>query len=293
MPCGRHATCCARDMASKIAVVAIAAPLMLVGLGWYTFRLHRTHSNLVLDADAYQRAFVDEKQKSSGLDVQLATCLKDRAEATTKGDDAAKSAAEAKATITATKSELEELRAQRAEAEARAAAFKQLTEKLKKMIDSGKLKVELRNGRMIVKLPAGILFASGSADLSSEGNTAIGEVAAILKQFPDRHFEVAGHTDNVPLKSSPFKDNWELSTARAVNVTERLIAAGLNPSKLVAAGYGQYAPLRNNTNEAGRQENRRIEIVLLPNIAELPSIPTTVGSGVAAAPTATTAPPKP
>jgi chemotaxis protein MotB len=277
--------------AKKRTAIAVVAPLMLVGLGWYTFKLHRAHANLVLDSSAYQQSLVDEKQKTSALDVQLSTCLKDRAEAKNKGDEAEKSVAAANATITATKSELDELRAQRAEAEARAAAFKSLTEKLKKMIDSGKLKVEIRNGRMIVKLPAGILFASGSADLSAEGNTAIGEVAAILKQFPDRHFEVAGHTDNVPLGSSTFKDNWELSTARAVNVTERLIAAGLNPAKLVAAGYGQFAPLRSNANEAGRQENRRIEIVLLPNLAELPSIPTTVGSAVAAAPTSS-APPK-
>ena len=289
-------------MGKKTTATAIVAPLLLVGLGWYTFQQHRARVDLALDADAYKSALADQQHKTNDVTAQLTACVKERDDVKTKGDEAAKSAASANATITATKGELDELRAQRAEAEARAAAFKSLTEKLKKMIDSGKLKVEIRNGRMIVKLPAGILFASGSADLSTEGATAITEVAGILKQFPDRHFEVAGHTDNVPLGSSSFKDdpqgaskfkdNWELSTARAVNVTERLIGAGLNPAKLVAAGYGQYAPLRSNANEAGRQENRRIEIVLLPDLAELPSLPTTVSSALAAAPTATTAPPK-
>src|SRR5205085_938366 len=107
-------------MAHKRTAIAIVAPLMLVGLGWYTFKLHRAHASLVLDSGAYQQALGDEKQKASSLDAQLATCLKDREAAKTKGEEAEKSAATANATITATKGELEELRAQRAEAEARA-----------------------------------------------------------------------------------------------------------------------------------------------------------------------------
>ena len=115
-----------------------------------------------------------------------------------------------------TKDELVELRKQRAEAEKRLAAFKALTAKFQAMIDSGKIKVVFRGGRMLVSLPAGILFASGKADLSKEGQTALAEVAGILKEFPDRNFMVAGHTDAAPLRASKFKDNWELSSARAL-----------------------------------------------------------------------------
>jgi chemotaxis protein MotB len=174
--------------------------------------------------------------------------------------------------LDASRAELAELRQQHEEAEKRVAALKSLTDKFRKMIDSGKLQVVHRNGRMVVKLPAGVLFGSGSADISNEGRTALKDVAAILKQFPDRRFLVAGHTDNVPIGPSAFKNNWELSTARALSVTTQLIAAGMNPARLAAAGYSEYEPVKSNGTEAGRHENRRIEIVLLPNLAELPTV---------------------
>ena len=128
------------------------------------------------------------------------------------------------------------------------------------MIDSGKLQVTMRHGRMIVKLPAEILFASGSADISKGGENALAEVAGILKQMPERRFMIAGHTDNIPVgPPSPFKNNLQLSTARAERVTETLITAGMNPAHLSAAGYSEYEPARENSTEAGRRENRRIE----------------------------------
>jgi chemotaxis protein MotB len=125
---------------------------------------------------------------------------------------------------------------------------------------------------MIVKLPAEILFASGSAQLSEAGHAPLKELAGVLKQFPDRRFMVAGHTDNVPIGPSNFKSNWELSTARAVTVTEFLASSGVNPSRLTAAGYSEYDPIRPNATEAGRSENRRIEIVLLPNVNEISAL---------------------
>lgn len=196
--------------------------------------------------------------------ASLTECSKGRAEE----KDARLSAAEA---LDASRSELAELRAQHEEAEKRVAALKSLTEKFRKMIDSGKLQVVLRHGRMVVKLPAGILFASGSAEISKEGKDALREVAAVLKQVPDRRLMVAGHTDNVPVvQPSPFKNNLELSTARALNVAEQLVASGLPAARLVAAGYAEHEPVRENSTEPGRHENRRIEIVLLPNISELP-----------------------
>jgi chemotaxis protein MotB len=272
-------------MAKKIGVdswIAFFALVGLCGLGWYAVKLRLAHGDLVESAHEQETALGTEKKKSVDLQAQLTKCIDDGAAAKTQTDIAAKSAADATATLTATQGELADLRAQRAEADARLAEFKAVTEKLKKMIDSGKLKVEIRNGRMIVKLPAGILFASGSAELSKDGQGAIGDVAAILKQFPDRRFEVAGHTDNVPLGPSPFKDNWELSTARAVTVTEQLIKAGMNPTKLIASGYAQFAPVRENSTEAGRQENRRIELVLLPNLAEIPGLVSANAGNVAA-----------
>ncbi|HEU4534329.1 MAG TPA: OmpA family protein, partial [Polyangiaceae bacterium] len=83
---------------------------------------------------------------------------------------------------------------------------------------------------------------------------------------------IAGHTDNRPVTEAKYKNNRELSTARALNVTEYLIKSGMKPNTLVSAGYAEFDPVGNNGTPAGRQENRRIEIVLLPNIEELPRL---------------------
>lgn len=186
-----------------------------------------------------------------------------------------KSAAETRAgaldeSMKASAAELDELRKQRAEADKRLAAFTALTEKFRKMIDAGNVQVVVRDGRMVMKLPAGILFDSGSAELSKPGQMALMEVAVILKGFTDRHFMIAGHTDNVPpAKGAKYSSNWALSTLRAVTVTEFLIGAGMKPESLVAAGYGEFDPV----SKSNKSENRRIEIVLLPNIEELPQMP--------------------
>ncbi|HEY4239244.1 MAG TPA: OmpA family protein [Kofleriaceae bacterium] len=167
---------------------------------------------------------------------------------------------------------LEELRKQKAAADARAATFKQLVAKLHSMIDSGQLKVVLRGGRMIIALPNDILFDSGATQLKPDGKAALAKVAAVLAQVPDRDFLVAGHTDNVPIKTELFPSNWELSTRRAVEVVHLLVADGMSPKVLAAAGYGEFDPVAPNDTLPNRAQNRRIEIVLQPNLSDLPPI---------------------
>jgi chemotaxis protein MotB len=190
--------------------------------------------------------------------------------------NAAKEKAGLEAEVAASREELAAVREQRALTEKRMEEWKRLTSKLAQMISSGKIKVSIRDGRMLVDLPSSVLFASGSADLQAAGKPTLAEVAKVLKEFPGRQFVVAGHTDNVPInpKTSPFKDNWELSAARALTVTKFLIENGLKPSTISAAGYGEYDPVATNANPRGQQLNRRIEIVLMPNLAELPKMPT-------------------
>ena len=125
---------------------------------------------------------------------------------------------------------------------------------------------------MIVKLSDEILFDPGKDDLKLEGKTALIEVTKILAGIPNRSFQVAGHTDNVPIKSRKFKSNWELSTSRAVNVVKFTIENGMPANRVSAAGYGEFDPVRDNSTEEGRQQNRRIEITLMPSIEELPKI---------------------
>ncbi|WP_394837641.1 OmpA family protein [Pendulispora rubella] len=241
-----------------------ALALALIGGGLYGW----------VRKNRYEKDLSEERAHWTNLEQKLDECTKGREQEKTSREGSERVAAETQSNLEASRTELEELRAEHAEAEKRLAAFKAITEKFRKMIDSGKLAVTVRHGRMIVKLPAGILFPSGSADLSKDGTEAISDVAHVLRQFPDRRFMVAGHTDNVPIgPPSPFKNNLELSTTRALTVTQQLIKAGMNAGRLVAAGYGEYEPATPNVNEASRQENRRIEIVLLPNIAELPAMP--------------------
>ena len=83
---------------------------------------------------------------------------------------------------------------------------------------------------------------------------------------------IAGHTDNVPIKSRSFKNNWYLSTARAISVLEFMVGAGFSVKNLAATGYGAEDPVQPNDTEAGKEQNRRIEIILVPNLEELPSL---------------------
>jgi chemotaxis protein MotB len=167
---------------------------------------------------------------------------------------------------------LEELRRQTAAAEARAATFRNLVARLKSMIDAGKLKVVIRDGRMLIALPNDVLFDSGKTDIKADGQAALADVAKVLATIPDRNFLVAGDTDNVPIHTARFPSNWELSTARSVEVTKFLIANGMRPQVLAAAGYGEFDPVAPNDSQEHQALNRRIEIVLQPNLADLPSL---------------------
>jgi chemotaxis protein MotB len=175
--------------------------------------------------------------------------------------------------LDASKEELATLRAQRAENEKRIAAINDIQKQFAKMIDTGALKVSARRGYLVLSLPAEVLFPSGVADLSKDGELKVLEVGLTLKRFPERRFLVIGHSDNQPLKNSVYKDNWELSTARALTVTRFLVRAGMNPKNLLPAGAGEHDPLIERAGLKDLARNRRIEIALLPAINELPPLP--------------------
>jgi chemotaxis protein MotB len=150
--------------------------------------------------------------------------------------------------------------------------FRTLVARFQKMINDGKLEVLVRGGRMLVKLRDDILFDPGKVDVKSGGQDALREVALILKDVPDRDFQVAGHTDNVPIKGRRYRSNWQLSTERALQVARILREAGMPANHLSAAGFADTVPVAENVTEEGRRKNRRIEIVLEPNISELPNL---------------------
>ena len=165
-----------------------------------------------------------------------------------------------------------ELSRAHAQAEERAAQFRKLVTQFRKMTESGKLKVEIRDNRMIVSLGDRILFDPGKTQVKPEGAETLKQVTTILKEIRGRDFQVAGHTDNAPIRSVRYRSNWDLSTARAVEVVNFMIAAGMESGRLSAAGYGDQAPVGSNETPDGRSQNRRIEITLMPNLDDLPPI---------------------
>ncbi len=105
-------------------------------------------------------------------------------------------------------------------------------------------------------------FASGKADLLPAGLRILKKVAALAARHSDLHLEVTGHTDNIPIATSEFPSNWELSTARSSRVARYLIECGVGASRLTVQGYGSFHPLRPNNSPGNRAVNRRVEIRL-------------------------------
>jgi len=221
---------------------------------------------------AQDKRLLEEKNSAMG-DENLAL----KAKLTSMGQDVSKLQTQA-GQMVANLSEKEQMiadlmKAQEA-ARKRAAVYQNLVNKFQKMISSGKLKVSVRKGRMIVQMSDKILFDPGKAKLKKEGSEALLEVTVVLAGIAERQFQVAGHTDNIPIKTRRFKSNWELSTARAVNVVKFMAKNGMDPSRLSAAGYGPFDPVGDNSKDEGRQLNRRIEITLMPQLDEMPGIAT-------------------
>lgn len=159
------------------------------------------------------------------------------------------------------------------------ARFEMLQKRLQKLVNMG-LKVEIRRNRMVIRLPGDVLFASGQDTLRDGGKEVISAVAEVIRTdeaLKGRYFQVAGHTDNVPLKGGRFGDNWGLSAMRARQVLLYLVApvdskdggGGLDPLRLHAAGYGDTDPVAANDSDDGKQANRRVELVIMPDVEEM------------------------
>jgi chemotaxis protein MotB len=172
--------------------------------------------------------------------------------------------------VNAMKEALADLEARKAQADARMAEYQNLIDKFKSLIDAGTLEVRISNGRMVVALATDVLFGSGSAALSKEGKDTVAEVGKVLASIGDREFQIEGHTDNVPIGTEQYPNNWYLAAARAIGVSEHMIAAGMPPDRISAASYGENRPTDTNRTKEGKSRNRRIEIVVVPDLSQLP-----------------------
>jgi chemotaxis protein MotB len=181
------------------------------------------------------------------------------------------------ASLAEQKKALEEYQRRAEQLDAIRKRFEVLQTKLKKLTQLG-LKVEVRNNRMLIQLPGDILFDSGQDKLKPDGEKILLQVAEVVRSDSDlnkRRFQVAGHTDAKPLVGGQFKDNWGLSAMRARSVLLLLTTkGGLNPAFWSAAGYADTDPVASNESDDGRQKNRRVELVVQPDVSEMLNLQT-------------------
>jgi chemotaxis protein MotB len=150
--------------------------------------------------------------------------------------------------------------------------IKQVVEKQieQRQLGKGTINVHRTAEGLVVSLREAGFFASGSSDVRNESMDVLQAVAHAL---PRQAMRVEGHTDNVPIHTEQFATNWELSTARAASITRLLIAGGAaDPASIAAAGYAEFHPIADNATEAGRMQNRRVDIVLLNDTSPAPSV---------------------
>jgi chemotaxis protein MotB len=260
-----------RERSTGLWLVTITATLLALGLGYVTWMQSQGHQ-IALAELGTAKGSLQSLEKQHAQTVQSASDQqKLMAEQKQRLEQDGSELSDLKAKLGAAEARLNELETQSEALNEHVTEFRALTKQFQRMIDSGKLQVNFRRGRMIVELPAAVLFASGSAELSSDGRQALQEIAKILRKVPGKRFMVGGHTDDVPIgKNSSYTSNWSLSAARAVMVTEAMVQAGLRANHLVAAGYGEFDPIASNASDRGRTKNRRIEIVLEPDLAKVP-----------------------
>ncbi|WP_407307268.1 flagellar motor protein MotB [Desulfosporosinus sp. SB140] len=125
-----------------------------------------------------------------------------------------------------------------------------------------KLITSIEERGLVVSLQETLLFESGSADITARAREILEKVTTVLASSPNQ-IKVEGHTDNLPIHTPQFASNWELSVLRATNVVEILQKDGITPDRLSATGYGEYRPIASNDTDAGKAQNRRIDLIIL------------------------------
>lgn len=139
-----------------------------------------------------------------------------------------------------------------------------MAEQIEQMIDnngiSEKVEVDFNSHYVLLTLNGAFLFDSGSAQIKEDSLSLMDKIGIIIEKYSERLVEIEGHTDNVPISNSNFKNNNELSAARALAVMEYYIEEGINPIRLKSSGRGEYVPVADNSTTEGRARNRRVEV---------------------------------
>jgi len=135
---------------------------------------------------------------------------------------------------------------------------------------SDELSVYTKDGNVYVSLAEKLLFKSGSDVVDQKGKEALKSLSQVINSTKNITVMIEGHTDNVPIKTNIFKDNWDLSTARATSIVRILTKDnGFDPTRITASGKSQFHPVKENDTVEGRAGNRRTEVILSPDLKEL------------------------
>jgi len=241
-------------MGKFIAVLVVIAAVV-GALWWY---IHRPQEQALTQA----RTDVAQLQTAAARDAERLRSLETRTnDLQTVRDELLKSSEELKKRVEEREKELAALKGTQDE----------LVSGLKKEIESKQVQVERFRDQLRVDVVDELLFDSGEAELKPAGQAVLNKVGAILHKAEGRSIEVQGHTDNVPIMGALAKrypSNWELSAARAVNVTRFLQSSGVDPKRLSAAAHSEYQPRVGNDTDEGKRKNRRIEILLGPLVVQ-------------------------
>ncbi len=153
------------------------------------------------------------------------------------------------------------------EAQKTSRTYEEMLEKMKNEISQGQVTISELKGKLTVNMVDAILFDSGKTEVKPSGLVVLQKVIDILKTVKDKTIHIEGHTDNVQISNSlarTYPTNWELSSARAINVTRYMQQQGIDPLMLSAVAYGEYHPVAANNSDEGKAKNRRIEIIVAP-----------------------------
>lgn len=222
-----------------------------------------THDALQLEHDGLTNELKQSQAKINELEILVAQLEKQLGTASANKKSMANS-------IQHMKEALKKESQRKKEVEKRLSEFRKLIRRFKTLTEAGELSVQIKDGRMVVVLPSDVLFNSGSARLSKKGTDTIKKVAKLLVSIPNKQFQIEGHTDNVPIRSAKYPSNWELASARALTVLKIMKDAGLAANRISAASFAETKPVTSNDSKEGKSLNRRIDIVVLPDLSKLP-----------------------
>ncbi len=169
------------------------------------------------------------------------------------------------------RSDFEKIQALNKQLDSLSGAKKALEEQLAQEIKDKQVKLQMMEKGLVITFLTDILFDSGKAKIKPAVYPALDKVARVLKEnVPNLNVGIEGHTDNQPIKFSGWKSNWELSSSRALSVLHYLVdVKGIDPERISAIGYGEYRPVASNTTREGRRLNRRVEIVIMPQLKKV------------------------